>query len=407
MKRLLILADDLTGAADCAVGFSARARCAVALQAGEPLPAGADVVALDLDSRRMAPEAAALEHRRVLALPGRERYALYKKIDSTLRGNYAAEIAALSSRGLALVAPAYPALGRTTRQGVQWLDGAPVDLSETWRNEGLAGSANLVAALSAQGLRCARLARSELGEASERVRQALADGVQALICDADTDEDLAAIAQASAAHWQRLFWVGSAGLAKALEPWLEGHTAQAAIPTHGPVLSVVGSMASHSHGQARYLAEASGALELVLDPQALLAGEHTHTAAVTQALAGGRDVVLTLDQQQRAPQQAAALSQALAASLHQCLSNAGTLIATGGETARALLEAAGIHQLELHAEPAPGLVRAHARHLGRPLTVITKAGAFGAPDALLRRLAATRPGPGHRRAGAPLCLNAL
>lgn len=380
MKRLLILADDLTGAADCAVGFTGRTRCAVALKAGEPLSLEADVVALDLDSRRMSPEAAAQAHR--LALPGHEHCALYKKIDSTLRGNYAAEIAALSSRGLALVAPAYPALGRTTRQGVQWLDGAPVDQSETWRNEGLAGSADLVAALSAQGLRCARLERGTLGELSEHLRQALADGVQALICDASTDEDLAAIAQASAAHWQAVFWAGSAGLAKALEPWLQGTHAQAPAPAQGPVLSVVGSMASHSHGQARHLAEASGALELLLDPQALLAGEHTHAAAITQALDGGRDVVLTLDQRHRAPEQAAALSQALAASLRPALSLAGTLIATGGETARALLEAAGIDHLELHAEPAPGLVRAHALHHGRPLTVITKAGAFGAPDAL-------------------------
>ncbi|PVZ15978.1 4-hydroxythreonine-4-phosphate dehydrogenase [Pseudomonas sp. URIL14HWK12:I9] len=382
MKRLLILADDLTGAADCAVGFAGRARCAVALKAHEPLPAGADVVALDLDTRRMPPEAAALEHHRVLAVPGHDSYGLYKKIDSTLRGNYAAEIAALSERGLALIAPAYPALGRTTRQGVQWLDGAPVHQSETWRNEGLAGSADLVAALRAQGLRCAHLERSALAQASEHLRQALADGVQALICDASTDEDLAVIAAASAAHWQELFWVGSAGLAKALGPWLQANTRQAPHRAQGPVLSVVGSMASHSHGQAVHLAQASGALTTVLDPHALLSGTADHLGAITEALASGRDVVVTVSQRSRLGDQAAALSQALAASLQPALYLAGTLIATGGETARALLDVAGIGHLELYAEPAPGLVRGHAMHQGRPLTVITKAGAFGAPDAL-------------------------
>src|SRR5690606_25502766 len=58
---------------------------------------------------------------------------LYKKIDSALRGPIAAELSglldALARAHRILVAPAFPAAGRTTVDGVQRLDGRPVHLT--------------------------------------------------------------------------------------------------------------------------------------------------------------------------------------------------------------------------------------------------------------------------------------
>lgn len=378
MKRLLIVADDLTGAADCAIGFSQRGRCEVLLGGS---PSAADVVALDLDTRRLDAPSAALAQRRLLDDPALSTLPLYKKIDSTLRGHYAVEIAALKARGMALVAPAYPALGRTTRAGVQHLHGVPVDQSETWRNEGVSGSADLFDALSAQGLRCARLARGDTD-----LLAALDRGVQVLICDAEWDEDLVALAQASAHLSDRLYWVGSAGLAKALAPLLE-HTVPSPVDrAQGPTLTVIGSMASASHQQAQRLIDGTQAHSVELNPHWLLhtPEEHPQRARqLAQVLASGDDLVVRLDQQQRTSQHSQALTQALAALLQPALAHANTLIATGGETARALLDGAAIEHLHLQGEPVPGLVRAQARHHGRSLTVITKAGAFGQPEALL------------------------
>src|SRR5262245_26653808 len=93
---LLILADDLTGAADCA----ARCRHAgmlasIALRAPSgTLPLGA--CAISSDSRWLAPEAAARRVRELIAeLPGTSDMRWYKKIDSTLRGNIGAELDAM------------------------------------------------------------------------------------------------------------------------------------------------------------------------------------------------------------------------------------------------------------------------------------------------------------------------
>src|SRR3712207_2217190 len=121
--RAAIIADDLTGAADTGVQLArAGYRAAVAFR-GAPVPPAEDLdaVALDTDSRAMPAGFAA---RRVLEATRAVRGAalVYKKLDSTLRGPLAAELAAAlgaSGRGRVVVAPAFPAAGRTTVDGVQ------------------------------------------------------------------------------------------------------------------------------------------------------------------------------------------------------------------------------------------------------------------------------------------------
>ncbi len=390
MTRLLILADDLSGAADCALGFAKTQATRVLLDV-EALDAQAPVTALDLDSRRLDASAAAARHAALLGHPAVIGAALYKKIDSTLRGNVAAEVAALAPRGLALVAPAYPAQGRTTRGGIQYLDGVPVDQTDVWHNEALTGSADLVAQLTDQGVSCACLDLATLRQPvalATALRRALDSGLPALVCDAEYQADLDALAWASAPFSRQLFWVGSAGLAEAL-PNALGLTGSP-IPgprSDGPVLTVVGSMSRHSQAQAERLAAGSHqhwntlAPAWLLDPQRA-AERQALGAALAQRLAGGEDVLVSLDQQARHPHQAAALSQALAELLQPALHEAAALMATGGETARALLAQAGIAALDLHGALAPGVALASAHWHGRLLPVVTKAGGFGQSDTL-------------------------
>ncbi|MHC8333608.1 four-carbon acid sugar kinase family protein [Pseudomonas sp. LB3P25] len=396
MPRLLIIADDLSGAADCAAGFARRmvtqvALTQVVLDANTEL--SAEVIALDLDSRRLDPQAAAATHRNVLAVAQLGNLPLYKKIDSTLRGNVASEVAALqATRGMALVAPAFPAMGRTTVGAVQHVDGISVDQTDVWRNEHLAGTANLVELLMAQGMRCASLSLNEVRDTARLhagLIMHLDDGVQALICDAQTETDLANIAQASAPLHKRLFWVGSAGLARHL-PQALGFPAvspQVNAPISGPVLTVVGSMSRHSQDQANYLADHSDQQRFSLAPATLCAGPaaaewQSTAAAIDTALQQGQHVLVSLQQEQRDPGQAAQLSAALAQLLQPALLRTGALMATGGETARAILGAAGIQRLDLQGDLAPGVAFSRASWRGRDLAVITKAGGFGQPSSL-------------------------
>ena len=130
---IAVIADDLTGAADAGVQLvHAGYRTAVFFRATEVLADDLDAVAFDTDSRAMPAGFAA---KRVLeaARAASEARIVYKKLDSTLRGNVAAELAAAlggARRDRAVVAPAFPAAGRTTVGGTQLVHGVPVDETE-------------------------------------------------------------------------------------------------------------------------------------------------------------------------------------------------------------------------------------------------------------------------------------
>lgn len=117
MKKLLVLADDLTGA------LEAGALIEGSVVALHTAPAAAAAV-IDTETRHAAPEEA---RRRVAAwveqIPAEW---IYKKTDSALRGNIGAELSALPA-GRIHYAPAYPRLGRTVREGRLFVNGIPVE----------------------------------------------------------------------------------------------------------------------------------------------------------------------------------------------------------------------------------------------------------------------------------------
>ncbi|RZT41495.1 four-carbon acid sugar kinase family protein [Cupriavidus agavae] len=394
----LIIADDLSGAADCAIGFAAHgARTVVTLDTPAAGSALAEVVAHDVDSRRLsAPDAAARNldawhHGRA---PGRR---LYKKIDSTLRGNWAAETAALQPlAGIAIVAPAFPATGRTTHDGRMFVNDQPLEETDIWRVEGLTGQANMVAILTAHGLRTARISlptvRAGAAALRAQVEAWMAEGFQAVVCDAEVDSDLALLAAATAELPAPAFWVGSGGLARALAAAApQGHASLPAVSApachRGPVLTLVGSMSGVSGKQAAYLCGKTGMASLVLAPQVLRDGPHDAAWSATQrelgaVLAAGRDLLVSIGRDDAFdPAEGPQLSTALAQLVLPYFALVGGLVATGGETARAMLSAAGIGTLTLKREAEPGVPISETTDTPAR-RVATKAGAFGTESAL-------------------------
>lgn len=117
MRKVLVLADDLTGALEAGVLLEGAA---VALHAA---PEG-DAFVIDTESRHLPPqEARRLVSAWIEQIPAE---LIYKKTDSTLRGNIGAELAALAP-GRIHYAPAYPRLGRTVRGGRLYVNGEPVE----------------------------------------------------------------------------------------------------------------------------------------------------------------------------------------------------------------------------------------------------------------------------------------
>lgn len=130
--RILVIADDLSGAAEIA-GLAFQCGLSAEVHRVPGLAADADVVALDTDSRLLAADAAAGRvHTAMQQAAGGGFKLLFKKTDSLLRGNARAELeAALQATGLAraILVPANPSRGRTMVAGRYLVDGQP--LAET------------------------------------------------------------------------------------------------------------------------------------------------------------------------------------------------------------------------------------------------------------------------------------
>lgn len=118
--EILTLADDLTGALEAGAKLGG-----VMVTTRRDFNDGGPLLVIDTETRHVSPDEAA----RIVTECARPAGIIYKKTDSTLRGNIAAEIGALTrlfpGHKLHYVG-AYPALGRTVHAGKVYVDGVPV-----------------------------------------------------------------------------------------------------------------------------------------------------------------------------------------------------------------------------------------------------------------------------------------
>jgi uncharacterized protein YgbK (DUF1537 family) len=354
----VIQADDLTGAADTAVGFGAAGLPTLVLPWRGAVPAAppeAAVLAFDTASRELDADTAADRAGEVahwFAGHCGERAWLYKKVDSTLRGNAAAELSAVEHAlceagrcpSLVVVAPAFPALGRTTVDGHQRWNGEAIDV--------------------------ARL----LGPPDDtRVKRVVVDALQTA--------DLEALADRVEALPERPLLVGSGGLAAAHAARRRGQSPPAARPrAAGPVLVVSGSRTPLAARQADVLGRRARSLTRVALADAEQAG-----SAAAHALEAGGDVLLT-GPAASTPDVAGSLGRAAARALRTARPR--LVIAVGGDTAHGLCAALGVEALWVEREAAPGapLLRCTCAD-GRDLRLVLKSGSFGEDDLLAQLVA--------------------
>lgn len=370
-----------------------------------------DVVVIDADTRCMsAPQAGRATEEAVRQHLRGPRQLLYKKLDSTLRGHVAAELMgclrafrAVTKRkvgdasGFAVIAPAFPALGRTTLVGRQFVKGVPLHETEIWKREGLDSSANLIQMLRDKGMTAEVVGLEVVRSGPELLGGALnylGRTTDAVICDAEIDDDLRAVAIASLELHPAVMWAGSAGLAHQLLSTARLDRNQRLKQENGcvvvgPMLFVVGSPSSISRVQMDLLSEHCrvhriGIAPSVLrneDPSGWSACEHS----ICQELRNGQDVLVYIGGDGEADlSQGRVLAQALARLIEPCSNLIGALVLTGGETAREVLDILGVKRLRLMGEVEPGLPISVAEGGKAKLPVLTKAGAFGTPKSLVR-----------------------
>jgi uncharacterized protein YgbK (DUF1537 family) len=341
--RIVVLADDLTGACDAGAAFL-RAGRSVRVWFGSSVlySAPESVQAFNTNSRWLSPHRAARAVSRATEALGSDPNSLFfKKVDSAARGPLAAEILAahrtLGTRAI-LFAPAFPAAGRTVRDGILEIQDA-------------AGKPTRI--------RLARLfpltARAHLSHISQpgELGPAFHSGKTVLVCDSATLADLEALARA-AQDLPGLLYAGSAGLAQALAGLNHMRLPAALVPPAERTLLIAGSPHPVTKLQLKTLGLAHlEGVRILRIRLPFLAGARIRSAFRSYA-----------------PQ---------------------ALILTGGDTSLVAVRALGAHSFILQGEFAPGIpwgiVQGGAAH-GR--TVVTKSGGFGSPTAFNEILAALR-----------------
>jgi uncharacterized protein YgbK (DUF1537 family) len=382
---IAVIADDLTGAADTGVQFvHAGYRTAVFFRATEANSDDFDAVAFDTDSRAMPAGFAA---KRVVdaAHVARRARVVYKKLDSTLRGNVAAELAAAlgsARRDRVIVAPAFPAAGRTTVGGSQRVHGVPVDETEMANDPHTPVREAHIPSLLADAFSSVGVLGVEDLADPEHVGRRTLEDYECVVADAERDADLEALVRA-VPDPARVLWAGSAGLALALGSVYPGPCAGTAgvgrAPVR-PVLVVVGSLSGVAREQVMRLVEANGAIDVPVDDRESNAVQEA-VGTAREALAGGTCAVV------RSPEERVASSESVLGSLAEVatlLSEEGLfkgLVLTGGATAVGVARGLGASGIRLEGEVETGVPMGVL--VGpRPYPVVTKAGGFGGPDTL-------------------------
>jgi uncharacterized protein YgbK (DUF1537 family) len=328
----LLIADDLTGACDAAVHFARRGyRTHVRLDShGEEV----SVLAISAESRHLS----AAQLRQVMEelaqrLPVAQARILFKKIDSTLRGNVGAEIAAARTAfgcEAAVITPAFPAMGRTVEEGYLRVAGAE--------------AIHLPARLGLYP--CLHVQPSS-------VSAALQAGAAFISVDATCDRDLDTIAAAGLESGRRILWSGSAGLSSALArtlPWGGPPGPRPAPRPASSVLFCIGSDHPVTVEQQRNL---------------LALGRREH-------------VVLNLPVRQTSPERVRDL-------VGNAAGTATALVLSGGDTASLVCRALGVRHIQLEDEILPGIPWGYlSGGAFDQWRVATKSGGFGAPHALIQ-----------------------
>lgn len=200
MKKLLLLADDLTGTLDTGVFFSG-------LDASVSLNPDKTEDLICLSSRHLSREEAF--QRTSLALSENPSENKYLKTDSLLRGHIGASLEALYKHsGTVFFAPAYPAAGRTTVDGIIYVYGTRLTQTENAldiRNPVKNDEAASIIAEETDLPVCVIAPDDDIDPSFHGI----------IVCDAESDEDLEKAANAAINAGIHNF-AGCAGFARAL-----------------------------------------------------------------------------------------------------------------------------------------------------------------------------------------------
>ena len=404
--KTLIAADDFTGALDTGIQFQLRGiPTVVTLPEGCSLEEAfrtVQVVVVDTETRKVpADEAYHTIFQLTQAAVAAGAELLYKKTDSTLRGNVAAEVRAmLDASGMDTLrfVPAHPLSGRTTENGIQRVDGVPLHLTAF-------GKDPYEPVVTAD---VREILRMYPGDAPVSLYRAGAKqaGAGIQVCDAATLEDVADVCRTALRQGVRCL-AGCAGLASQLAELGDHRRAEPGAARKTAGMFVFCGSVNPISGAQLSAAEKCGALrfrvppELSLDPNWPDQAEGAVLLRRISSAATAQKLIL-IDTQDVCPGDCARAAEAMGLCKSEMRGRISsflgmlakkllrkfperTFFMTGGDTLMGFMECIACGTLQLVCELESGVVVSELPlDGGRSLQVVTKAGGLGGEQAVVR-----------------------
>lgn len=450
--NIAVIADDLTGANDTGVQMARQGLATSVLLELKMVGGKQEAVVFDTDSRSLSPQEAYQKVKDVCLFLGRgggsSSPVIYKKFDSTLRGNIGSELDAVYDTlqpDFMVIAPSFPRAGRMLMNGMMYVNGVPLHETEmAYDPKHPATESDFCDILERQSryqtafisLERLRGDRTLLLEEIAGYRQS---GIPYLVFDAEQEEDLNLIASLYPPKpgGPKVVWAGSAGLAGALTVQvlhsLRGASEpRGAIPEESvqdgassqqntlyydvnSVIIVVGSVNPWSRRQLTELVKEENVHAIVVESEMLLFSDSykqeldairdiaiavisqkgKHVALYTSGDQGEVERVSKLgsDSGLSATEVSERISAELGRLAAEIITRCGIrhMVLTGGDTAKQVCRHLSDVEIKLIDEVENGVPLGRTPgEAGR--YIITKAGAFGSDRVLVRSVNALQKG---------------
>ena len=422
-KRIGVVADDITGSNDIGVMFAIGGfRAAVISLENQPAPEdfdGVDVLIINTGSRLDSAEEAARKSREAAAFLARCGCdMIHTKTCSVFRGNIGASFDAVQDEmgvQCSMVAAGFPRNGRTTLQGVHYVNGVPVGESAFSKDPVTPiHHSRLDELIARQSGRPCRCFTHEWYDRDEAVQQAhlaeLKQDAAYVIFDVRDQDDLRAVARLVKDERNLC---GASALCEELPAAWGQQEHPCVCPAgegddHG-VLILAGSLTPQTAAQVEQLL-AAGTPYVSLDPAALLE-DASRAAAVAEAakkaaaiMARGEDALIFAARETAGVREASArlgitdieagrrislAFEALARTVRET-THATRYLVAGGETSDAVSRGLGVRVMRIWQEIEAGVPLMTAPTHEGELRLVLKSGSFGSPAFLLKAAACLR-----------------
>ncbi len=377
MKKMLLIADDFTGANDSGIKIVQRGYDAsISLDSYENLESNINII--DTETRNLNEnQAYNIVEKTISNLKSLSDYlVIYKKVDSTLRGNIKSEYEAIIkylNPEYVIFAPAHPNLGRTTKGGIQYVNGKKLLDTEFSQDP-----EKPVTNDDIRNILSDKTHHHFLDEI--RGNLSIKSGVNTFDCE--IYDDLLKIAQKSLELGQKILFIGSAGLCDALFDELI---------IKKPAVAIVGSVSSQNKESIDYCKKMGvSVLEITLMDYAKNRYKEKINEAI-ELLKENKDVIIvtskdrkdyieTLEYLKKNGLKTDLVLSKLLESISTSLINnvdISGVFTSGGTTSIEFLKSIGAKGTNLVNEIENGVIMNKIKGLDKDLYLVTKAGAFG------------------------------